>query len=370
MKKNIIDCTVIGCGIFGAEIAMKAKSHGLRVKIIEKKSDILLGASANNQNRLHLGFHYPRDSETGRQCIRGFEAFKDKYSESIQGDFLNAYFIAEEGSLTTSEDFTHFASSLGVPFRTLEPGQFPVKVKGVDTSILCDEVVYDCSILRELVWENLQQAGVEVDLGVRACDISKMDNLFKIDCINHDTIFSRVVVNATYADINALSGQLHYAVDKNQYEYTAVAIVKLDIPQVGITIMDGPFLTLLPYGKTGNFLLYCVDHSVIATKTDYAINPSWLEPRSSPFSVVDKQQYFENMINFCKQYIPSLEQAVLLGFLEGPRMVLPGKDDTDERPSLIKNFNDKYFTVFSGKIDHAIWVADEIACLLAKRFDQ
>ena len=50
-------------------------------------------------------------------------------------------------------------------------------------------------------------------------------------------------------------------------------------------------------------------------------------------------------------------------------MVLSNKDDTDERPSLIRNYNDNYFTVFSGKIDHAIWVADEIACSLTKSFD-
>ena len=33
----------------------------------------------NNQNRLHLGFHYPRDIETGIQSIRGFDLFKNKY---------------------------------------------------------------------------------------------------------------------------------------------------------------------------------------------------------------------------------------------------------------------------------------------------
>ena len=90
MKKkfNII---VIGCGIFGAEIALKASSKGLSVKVFEANEDILLGASMNNQNRLHLGFHYPRDIETGIQSIRGFDLFKKKYEKCIQSNFLNTY---------------------------------------------------------------------------------------------------------------------------------------------------------------------------------------------------------------------------------------------------------------------------------------
>ena len=60
-KSTHFDVAVIGCGIFGAEIAIRAKSLGLSVSVYEANNDILSGASANNQNRLHLGFHYPRD---------------------------------------------------------------------------------------------------------------------------------------------------------------------------------------------------------------------------------------------------------------------------------------------------------------------
>ena len=37
-------------------------------------------------------------------------------------------------------------------------------------------------------------------------------------------------------------------------------------------------------------------------------------------------------------------------------------------PSLITNYDDSYFTVFSGKIDHSIWVADEVAKFLKQTF--
>ena len=43
-------------------------------------------------------------------------------------------------------------------------------------------------------------------------------------------------------------------------------------------------------------------------------------------------------------------------------MVFSGKDSTDERPSVINILdNDGFIAVFSGKIDHSIWVADHVA---------
>ena len=368
LEKNFIDVAIIGGGIFGAEIAIKAKSLGLSVKIIEQKSNILSGASANNQNRLHLGFHYPRDLNTGRQCIRGFDIFKKKYAKSIQENFLNAYFISNEGSLTSSDQFIKFCGSLGLPYQTIDPSNFPVEIRSVDLAISCDEVVYDCSILRDLVWENLKNAGVNVELQTKAKAISKYKDLFKIDCDQCGQILSNVVVNASYADINNLTSQLNYPIDKKLFEYTAVAILDLDIDPLGITIMDGPFLTLLPYGKTGKFLLYCVDLSVIQKEVRSVMDPLWYTPERAPFSLIDKELYFQKMISFCKRYVPILQNAKLSGFLEGPRMVLSNKDNTDERPSLINNFDNSYFTVFSGKIDHSIWVADEVEKSLKEKF--
>ena len=108
------EVAVIGGGIFGAEVALAAASLGLSVKIFEAKDSIMAGASKNNQNRLHLGFHYPRDLETGRQSIRGFYDFKEKYHDCVMGQFDNAYFIASEGSLTSPENYLKFCNDLGL----------------------------------------------------------------------------------------------------------------------------------------------------------------------------------------------------------------------------------------------------------------
>lgn len=368
MSKEI-DVAVVGGGMFGAEIAIKAKSYGLSVEVFEAKDNILSGASANNQNRLHLGFHYPRDIETGKQSIRGFEAFKQKYAGCIQGGFLNAYFIANNNSLTSTRAYLEFCEQLGVPYQEITASDLPIAVHGVDKGILCDEVVYDCAILRELVWENLRHMNVDVAIGERVEKISKIGGRYKIETGKRSSVLADVVINASYADINRLTRQLGHHVAERQFEYTVVPIISLDIPKVGITIMDGPFMTILPYGKSDNFLLYHVEHTLVAKEISSQMDPGWLIPESAPFAEVDKHQYFLEMINICKEYVPALERATVTGFLEGPRMVLACKEDSDARPSIVINYDNSYFTVFAGKVDHCMWVADDVGHQLMTIFN-
>lgn len=365
---NVFNVAVIGCGIFGAEIALKASACGLSVKVLEAKSDILAGASMNNQNRLHLGFHYPRDLETGQQSIRGFDAFKQNYADCIQGDFPNAYFIANNGSMTNPASYLQFCSELGVPFQVIEAKDFCVPVLGADNGILCEEVVYDCTILRYLVKQKLQQQRVEITLGERVDTLVKQGGRYRLETINQTTIFADVVINATYGDINRLTEGLGHVVNENLYEYTAVPIIKIDMPRVGVTIMDGPFMTVLPHGKSENFLLYNVAQSVVASNVAKLLDPRWLSPETAPFSELDKGAFFKKMVQRCREFMPILDNAELVGFLEGPRMVLAKKDASDARPSLLTNYDGGYFSVFSGKIDHSIWVAEDLIELLKTKF--
>lgn len=365
---NVFNVAVIGCGIFGAEIALKASACGLSVKVLEAKSEILSGASMNNQNRLHLGFHYPRDLETGRQSIRGFDAFRQNYAECIQSDFLNAYFIANSCSLTTLASYLRFCTELGVPFQKIEAKHFSVPISGADSGILCEEVVYDCTILRDLVRQKLQKSCIDVAVGDRVTKLTKQGAHYRLETCNQSVILADVVVNASYGDINRLTEQLGHVVKENLYEYTAVPIIKMNMPRIGITIMDGPFMTILPHGKSENFLLYNVTQSVVASSVSKLLDPSWLSPQTAPFSGVDKIEFFKKMVNLCREYMPSIDNAELIGFLEGPRMVLAKKDASDARPSLVTNYSDSYFSVFSGKIDHSTWVADNISEFLKKKF--
>lgn len=365
-----INIAVIGGGIFGAEVALSAVALGLSVRIFEAKHDLLMGASNNNQNRLHLGFHYPRDLETGRQSIRGFNAFCERYSDCIQGEFPNAYFIASEGSLTDSHSYLEFCDKLDLPFERVDASLFPVEVVGVDVGVQCQEVVYDCSILRQLVWDKIREKAVQVALNQRVVKIARLADAFELITDDGLTVTADVVVNASYGDINRLTKQLGHKLNENLYEYTVVPIIEVNMPRVGVTIMDGTYMTVLPHGRSENFLLYNVVGSVVASDVSDMLNPAWLDPATAPFAKMDSDLYFRRMVESCAHFVPALAASKLVGFLEGPRMVLARKEDTDARPSIVTDYGGGYFSVFAGKIDHSIWVAEDVMSRVRRRFDR
>ncbi|MBH19849.1 MAG: hypothetical protein CL851_05400 [Crocinitomicaceae bacterium] len=362
------DVVVIGAGIFGSEVAFSAASIGLKVKVFESKDTIMSGASKNNQNRLHLGFHYPRDLATGLQSIRGFYAFKDKYAKCVSGQFENAYFIASQGSLTTPEDYLEFCKKLGVNFKKLLLSEFPIDVYGVDIGIMCEEVVYDVDLLKSALTREFETSNVDLALNTQIRCITHCSDGFEIIDNFGTKIKTKFLINATYSDINRITATLGYNINHNHYEYTVVPVIELNIPPIGVTIMDGPFYTLLPFGKTGKHLLYSVEKSVIKAITSKQMPKEWIIPRKSPFNYLDKIKFFDDIKKSVSSFIPEIKKAKIVDFLRGPRMVLAHNDETDARPSVINLYDDKYVTIFSGKIDHSIWVAEDIKKILRNKF--
>jgi len=359
---EIRSVAVIGCGVFGAMVAIRLAESGKKVTVFERNNTPLSGASFNNQNRLHLGFHYPRDEETAKQCLRGFESFRTEFEECINSDFINAYFIASDKSFTSADNYLQFCDNLGLRYQQLKVDTFSPEIKHVDLGVACDEVVYDCNLLRDQILERLDNENITVRYGSAVTKIaneSKGDFLIEVSEVVEGCFDA--VVNCTYADINRLTEQLGYEVPKRQYEYTFVPIIEWEQPTIGVTVMDGKFMTVLPFGKSGKFLLYHVDYSVINRIVSHQMPSSWLDVEKAPLSKLDTNQIFDEMKSACAYFVPSLASAKITGFLQGPRMVLSKHDDDDARPSIVQRHQERYLSVFSGKIDHCVWVANEVS---------
>ena len=51
---------IVGAGLFGCTIALVLSKAGYFVDLYEKNPDIMSETSLKNQQRFHLGYHYPR----------------------------------------------------------------------------------------------------------------------------------------------------------------------------------------------------------------------------------------------------------------------------------------------------------------------
>lgn len=359
---------VVGGGVFGCTAALALSTDAHEVSLFERRNEILSGASRNNQNRLHLGFHYPRDLETARQCKAGFDRFVEMFPDAISADFPNKYFIASSGSLTTPEDYLRFCRTAGLTYSEIDM-ETEREVRNCDLGILCGEVVYDCAVLRSVLRGRLDRApSIVVRTATEVSRIARGEGGYRLGLADGGTAgpFDSVV-NCSYDELNRLTAQLGHEVVDRQFEYTVVPIVAIDMPRQGITILDGPFMTLLPHGKTSNYLLYHVRLTVVAQDFGPTRARSWSDPATAPFARMEKVAYFERMRDECAEFIPAVRRARLVGFLEGPRMVLARREHDDARPSLLRAYGEGYVTVFSGKIDHCTWVADAVRALIGSQ---
>ena len=366
LMSNIKRVGIVGCGAFGAMIALRLAENGYNVTVFESKKECLQGASLNNQNRLHLGFHYPRDLETAKQCIKGFSRFCKEFSECIVSKFPNLYFIAKENSYTSEDEYVNFCSQLGIYSEIIPLDKIPVQVENVSQAILCKEVVYDCNILRKLIMDKINLSGVKLLTDTKVIKIQSHNEEYELTCSENNNYYFDHVINCTYADMNRLTSQLGHNLNILQYEYTMIPIIQSSIPKTGLTIMDGPFMTLLPYGNSNDYLLYHVDHSVIARSNSTNLDSSWLNVDSSPIHDMDIKAHFNKMLVSCSYYVPELLNSNMSGYLQSPRVVMANSDKTDARPSIINTYGKSYHTVFSGKIDHCVWVADDLLGRISK----
>ncbi|PCJ40443.1 MAG: hypothetical protein COA71_11350 [SAR86 cluster bacterium] len=364
-KDRNIHVAVIGGGIFGCLISTELARRGCSVNLYERNSEIMIGASLNNQNRLHLGYHYPRDDNTARQCIKGFDRFKSAFSNCILSDFHNNYYISARDSKVSMREYETFCRRVGLPVSPVSDTS-PVEVRNVVGGLSTNEAVYDSRLLAKEIKRLFSQSNVNVFCNHDIAGVNKSDSgKFILNSGDVDVGAFDKVINCTYVNYNKFNKDLGLEDQLLQYEYTLVPIIKwLDSP-IGITIMDGDFMTVLPYGLSDNSLLYHVKHTVIESEISHNLNEAWLSKSSSPANYIDKNLHFKKMLEACVEFVPELSTAELVGFLEGPRVVFSGNDSTDERPSVINTLDkDGFFSVFSGKIDHSIWVADQVADLV------
>jgi len=357
-KSNV---AIVGCGIFGAMTAIRLAESGIGVTIFDSNARPLQGASLNNQNRLHLGYHYPRDDETASQCIRGFDEFRSEFSDCILDNFDNAYFIATEGSLTSPDEYLRFCRKHQLDFKEIDPNLFNPIVKNVDLGITTNEVVYDSVILEKLITKKFQSLKINPRFNSEITNISKKGDIFSLEINKKIQDNYDAVVNCTYANLNQLKFQIGQETKNFQYEYTIVPIVDWFRPPVGITIMDGPFMTVLPFGKSKNFLLYHVEHTVIERKIATQMPLEWRCKETSPSTYTDKNKVFKDILESFSEFVPAVKDSNLKGFLETTRVVQAYKEKTDARPSIIDRIDDGFLSVFTAKIDHCMWVSKQIS---------
>ena len=358
---------VIGAGIFGCEISVALAKSGYDVPLFEKKDEILNGSTTNSVRRLHLGFHYPRSVETAVQSRLGFRKFMERYPESVDSNFPNYYAIAKEDSKTTTTEFKAFASAAQiemsqVPIRELN--DIGIDLDKIDSVFEAKEGVISVERTRDALHHELSGLKVRMifatevstaslDLGIWTLQNGLGNQLGEFD----------YVVRATYGlDSIQLNNVIR---PRRNYEHhrTLTLQVTSMMPRIGMTVIDGDFLTVLPVAFEESHLIYGPSPSVIEKWTgerdSHSLPTGWGEE-----VLVAQEKLIARLINWFPDARPINIQAQLLGL----RTIEHSVEKTDERISQFEVRAPNFIDVLSGKIDHCVDIASGIEREIGKAF--
>lgn len=348
---------VVGGGIFGVTAAVVLARSGHRVTLFEQRPELLRAASGTNQFRLHAGYHYPRSVPTALASRDSVESFRVMYPDAVVDGDEHYYAIAGEGSLTDGEAFLAFLNELELEHRLVRPSF--IRHEAVDVCVAVRESLIDPVVLMRLAHTYLQAAGVDVRLGTRAT--ASLLEPFDF------------VALATYASLNELLGELGGATQCYQFEVVEKLLVRPPerLRHRSIVVLDGPFMCIDPYGRSGLSLMGHVVHAIHSSNVGERPEvPDAIEPLLDRGPVERPElTAFPRFVEAAAAFIPDASGIEHVGSMYTVRTVLPGLDETDARPTLVARHGERVVALFSGKIGTCVRAAQDLAEIVAGRPD-
>jgi len=360
------DALIIGGGFYGSTIASYLKNIiGMkRVALIEKEKNLLERASLHNQGRVHNGYHYPRSVKTAFRSKINYPNFLRDRKTAIRNDFINLYAIAINNSKVNAKQYARFCNEFGGTIRTAESNLKKLfNPRLLEEVFVANECVFNAEKLAELAKEELKKAGVQVYYDTNATGISyKKDHLsltVESNLGKVSSVTSKYIFNCTYSGINQFSGSFLGIKTKLKHEITEISIIKVPdtLKDIGITVMDGSFFSLLPLASTRFHTLSHVRYTPhVSWEDNPSINP-YKKLRDYPCS-----SRFNRMIRDSSRYVPSLENAQYIDSYYEIKTVLAKNEIDDGRPILFERMENLpgCYSVLGGKIDNIYDVLEYI----------
>lgn len=367
MEDNILQTKphvlIVGGGIFGLTAAIILGEEGYRVTLIEKRYDVMLGASLVNQNRIHYGYHYPRSKQTAKESLLGLNSFTKFYGKSINDSFDKYYAIAKRGSHTSADEFVDFCEDVGLELKEAFPDKGILDRSMVEACWLTPEPIFDFHKLKqEAIYRIHQLRNVRV---IRNTEIMSLEadpqGTYNIKLTNGYRLHTDFILNTTYSGIPDFAEKNKFEPIKGKIQLCVMPILeslkRIEKP-FGVTVMDGPFCSLMPKGfNNDHFILYHVVHSVVQQHIGY---------HSIDWAPIDGFIELEIM-EHSKAFYPCIDNLKLRDSWISSRIVLPDQELDDARPTKVIRHAENVYSIFSGKLTTCVEAGYQIVQLLNNR---
>jgi hypothetical protein len=358
------DHAVIGSGIYGMYAAKLMAEAGQKVIILEFEDRPFQRASYINQARVHFGYHYPRSYSTAVKSCGYFERFCEDFGFAINRSFKKIYAISSRYSLTSASQFQKFCHQANIPCEEVEPDRYFNK-NTVEAAFETREYAFDAqrisNHLERLLNDTLH---VEFMFNTFIERAEKSDDFYKLKLNNGTVLKAHNVLNSTYASINQVNQLFGQEKFRIKYEIAEVILcnVSRNISDVGITVMDGPFFSVMPFGISDTHTLTSVTFTPHVSC--YEDLPSFgCQELNKSCTAVHLQNCntccarpataFPYMHQLARKYLAPDIEIAYKSSLFAIKPILRASEIDDSRPTLIRSFSKDpgYAAVLSGKIN-------------------
>ena len=369
---QVYDKIIVGAGLYGLYAAQKCGAAGQRVLVLEKDSGPFMRATYINQARVHMGYHYPRSYSTAIKSAHYFERFCRDYDFCLLKEFDQVYATSAHFSWTNAQEFRDFCAAAHIrcddvaPTKYFNPGQ-------CDGAFLTTEYTYDAQVLKEYFLKELAKLpNVTIAYSHKPESVERAGSAWRVKA-GDITAEAPFLLNATYAGVNELHAMLGYESFKIKYELCEIILCTVDdkLKNTGITVMDGPFFSIMPFGQTGYHSLTSVTFTPHVTSYDSVATfecQSRSEGKCRPGDLYNCNECpakpasaWPLMSQLAHKYLKPEYGFQYAGSLFSMKPILKASEIDDSRPTVIRQYasDPAFVSVLSGKIN-TVYDLDEV----------
>lgn len=361
---NYYDRIIIGAGIYGLYSALYCAKNGLKVLLLEKEKQAFKRATYINQARVHNGYHYPRSISTAAKSAHYFDRFNNDFSFCINKTYDKIYGISSTYSWTSGEEFKAFCKAAKIPCEEVDSNKY-FKNNSCEAAFLTKEYCYDANLLKDHFLSELKKEKVQIRFSEEVIKIKRDSDYYYVETEKGKTYTTKYLLNATYASVNQILNKCCKEFFPIKYELCEIILCEVNdsLKSCGITVMDGPFFSIMPFGKTGYHSLTSVTFTPHKTNYDYLptfscqkgikkycskeqlgnCNDCLHKPESAyPYMSALARKYLND--NYSFEYKTSLFSM---------KPILKVSEVDDSRPTIIAKHSESptFISVLSGKIN-------------------
>ncbi|WP_240414719.1 FAD-dependent oxidoreductase [Paenibacillus periandrae] len=363
-SREVFDYVIFGAGIYGMYAAKLLSEKNHNVAVVEIDSEPLQRASYINQARVHNGYHYPRSVSTAAKSAQYYNRFNEEFGFAVHKEFRKIYAISEHDSLTNAEQFLKFCQHVNIPADEINSRKY-FKDGVVEAAFETNEYTYDAVKIKKWFiqkFENISNLQLFFSSYIKNAEIEGEN--FVIELQDGKIIECANVLNATYAGINQILN--YFGFDKFKIKYELCEMILTDVSpnlkDIGITVMDGPFFSIMPFGLSGKHSLSSVnDTPHEAVNQSYPIfscqdlrkdcNEDFLKNCNTCFCKPDTA--WIRMKQLANKYLNEEYEVSYHSSLFAVKTILNSAEIDDSRPTIIIESSHKpnFISVLSGKFN-------------------